>query len=93
MLGLKVPKDLQITAEVPDVSRADNKVLADSAKTIVEAFATMKGQGWIDDETAIRLSFKFAGEILPEAKIKELLENAESEAESEVENEATEPTE
>jgi hypothetical protein len=83
LLKLKVPRDLQINAEVPDVSRADNKALADSAKTIVEAFATMKAQGWIDDETAIRLSFKFAGEILPEAKIKELLENAEP----------TEPTE
>lgn len=65
--------DLGITAKAPDVSRADNAALATAAKTIVEAFAVMKAEGWIDDETAVRLSFKFAGEILPEDKIKEIL--------------------
>lgn len=66
-------KALEIEARCPDVSRADNKALADAAKAIVEAFAQMKVQGWITDEIAVRLAFKFAGEILPEDKIKEIL--------------------
>jgi hypothetical protein len=70
---VNVPVDMGIVAECPDVSREDNKVLAESAKLVVEAFAIMKTNGWIDDETAIRLSFRFAGEILPEEKIKEIL--------------------
>lgn len=74
LLGLRVPADLQMTAELPDVSRADNRVLAQSAQGIVGALAMMKQQGWVDDETAIRLAFKFAGEVLTEPKIQELLE-------------------
>lgn len=60
--------------ECPDVSREDSGALATAAKTVVEAFAVMKANGWIDDETAVKLSFKFAGEVLPEDKIKQILE-------------------
>ena len=73
--------DLKLTAEVPDISRADNGAMATAAKTIVEAFAVMKAQGWITDEIAIRLAFKFAGEILDEETIQAILDTAEAEAE------------
>lgn len=68
------PVDPQIKAEVPEVSRADNRDLADAAKTVVEAFVLMKEQGWVDDEVATRLSFKFAGEILDEDVIQRILD-------------------
>ena len=73
--GLDLLEDLEIEAESPDVSRADNKAMADAAKTIAEAFKLMKEQGWITDEIAVRLVFKFAGEILPEEDILEILQS------------------
>ena len=33
----------------------------------------MRDRGWITDELAIRLAFKFLGEILEESEIKEIL--------------------
>jgi hypothetical protein len=65
--------DLQLQADAPDISRHDNELLARSAKTIVEALAVMRAQAWVDDETAIRLAFKFAGEIISEEKIQQIL--------------------
>ncbi|MFB0547222.1 MAG: hypothetical protein ACETWB_09950 [Anaerolineae bacterium] len=56
--------DLGLSHAVTDLTTADNKKLADAAKTIVEALATMKENNWIDDETAISLALKFAGEIV-----------------------------
>jgi hypothetical protein len=81
LLGPAVPKEMGLMVEAPDVSRADNQALAQSAKTVVEALAVMRQHGWVDDETAIRLSFKFAGELLPEEKIKELLNGTDKPAE------------
>jgi len=62
----RLPKDgdLQLKHIVTDLTTADNQKLADAAKTIVEALATMKHNNWIDDETAISLALKFAGEII-----------------------------
>jgi len=73
--GIRRLIDIQATAETPDISREDNESLANAAKTIVEAFSTMTENGWIDNETAIRLSFKFAGEVLPDEKIQQILAN------------------
>ena len=69
--------DLKLTVEVPDISRADNGAMATAAAAIVNAFTVMKAQGWITDEIAIRLAFKFAGEILDEETITEILEAGE----------------
>lgn len=63
----------QARAEMPDVSREDNAALADAAKAITEAFNTMQENGWIDKETAVRLIFKFAGEVLPEDRIQAII--------------------
>jgi hypothetical protein len=65
--------DLRITASVPDIVARDNQLLAESARAIVEAFATMKAQGWIDDARAVRLAFKFAGEVLTEDEVREIV--------------------
>jgi hypothetical protein len=64
----------QAQAEMPDVSREDNGSLAEAAKAITEAFNTMQEHGWIDKETAVRLIFKFAGEVLPEAQIQHIID-------------------
>jgi hypothetical protein len=74
LLGARVPVDLGIEAEMPDISRADNMAMASAAGSIVQAFATMADRGWITDELAIRLSFKFAGEILTDEEIEKILE-------------------
>jgi hypothetical protein len=71
------PKDLQLATSTTEVARADNQTLADAAHTIVQALATMKTAGWIDDETAVRLAFKFAGETIGEDEIKRILTEAE----------------
>ena len=71
--GKRAASDPALTAEMPDVSREDNQALATAASSIVGAFATMKDQGWIDNETAIRLAFKFAGEVLTDKQMAKIL--------------------
>ena len=36
----------------------------------------MRALGWIDDPTAVKLAFKFAGEPLGDEEIKRILSNA-----------------
>lgn len=71
--GKKIPDDLGITATVTDISRADNSALAQAAKDIAETFSTMRGWGWISDKWAVRLIFKFAGELISEEEIDDIL--------------------
>ena len=71
--GMQPLDDLEIEAVAPDVSRADNTALAGAASTIVNALAVMKANGWIDDRTAVEMAFKFAGELLTEEEIEEIL--------------------
>lgn len=61
--------DLQMSASVVEAARVDNENLAKAARDIVRALARMKKNGWIDDRTAIALSFKFAGETISESEI------------------------
>lgn len=76
ILGIRTAVQPALTAEMPDVSREDNTTLATSAKTIVEAFAVMRQNGWIDDRTAVELAFKFAGEVLQPDAIQKILATA-----------------
>lgn len=69
--------DLQLTATVTEVARADNLGLAQAAREMVQALAQMKEEGWIDDPTATRLAFQFAGEVIGQDQIAEILANAE----------------
>ena len=57
-------QDLKLSYEVEDLTKDDNEKLARAAKTMVDALATMKENGWVDDETAMRMAFRFAGELI-----------------------------
>jgi hypothetical protein len=70
------PDDLQLVTSTTEVARADNQTLAEAAHSIVQALRDMKDAGWIDDETAVRLAFKFAGEVIGEDEIKHILTKA-----------------
>ncbi|MCK5642037.1 MAG: hypothetical protein KAJ19_14630, partial [Gammaproteobacteria bacterium] len=74
----RAPKaqDLKLQTTVTEVARADNAALATAAKDVVGALAEMKANGWIDDPTAARLAFKFAGEQIDEEEIARILEAA-----------------
>jgi hypothetical protein len=83
LLGTRSARgDLRLTAEMPDVSREDNGALATAAKTITEAFAIMRQNGWIDDRTAVELAFKFAGEVLDPETIETILTQRRQDAET-----------
>jgi hypothetical protein len=69
-----VSKPWGLASQVPELVQKDNKSLADAAKSIVDALATMKSLGWIDDERAVALAFKFAGEIISAEEIAQILE-------------------
>ena len=75
--GKRAPSgnDLQLQSSVTEIARADNQALATAARDIVSALAEMRANGWIDDATAIRLAFKFAGETIDQDQINEILEN------------------
>jgi len=68
--------DLRLKTTVPDIEERDNKLMAQSAHLIVKALAEMKAQGWVTDEMAISLAFKFAGEILEQEEIQRILDQA-----------------
>jgi len=72
-------RDLGIVVSAPEVAREDNESLAKAAAQIVAALATMRKLGWITDERAIELAFKFAGEPLPKEEVEHILEEAEPE--------------
>ena len=61
--------DLELETAVTEVARADNESLARAANLMVRALAEMRGQGWIDDGTAMHLAVKFAGEPLGEEEV------------------------
>jgi len=46
----------------PELKIGDNLALAQATATMVGALTTAKAQGWVSDETAMRLLFQFAGE-------------------------------
>jgi len=74
-LGRALPSDFdpQLAHSTEEIARADNQTLSEAAHTIVQALAEMKANGWVDDETAIRLAFKFAGETLTKDEITHIL--------------------
>jgi hypothetical protein len=75
--------DLQITTSVTEVARADNAGLAAAARDIVEALNEMKAHGWIDDRTAIKWAFQFAGETIDEKEIGRILAGSNEEPKEE----------
>jgi hypothetical protein len=73
------PEELRLEVEAPDVSRDDNRIFASAASGIVNTLSMMKAQGWIDNESAIRIAYKFMGEVIEEERLQELIEAADAE--------------
>lgn len=54
--------DLHYELVFPEINAADNQTLASATQMLVSALTAARAQGWISDETAMRLLFQFAGE-------------------------------
>ena len=48
----------------PEIDVADSQTLASATQLLVTALTAAKQEGWVSDETAMRLLFQFAGEEL-----------------------------
>jgi hypothetical protein len=59
-LGPRVDTSYDIT--FPAIDSGEHQTLAHSAYYLVQALTSAKAQGWISDETAMQMLFKFAGE-------------------------------
>jgi hypothetical protein len=61
-----LPQDIDTSYDIlfPDIDVADHQTLAHATQMLVAALSTAKQQGWVSDETAMRLLFQFAGEEL-----------------------------
>jgi hypothetical protein len=79
LTGEQLPSrlDLELSVSAAEVARADNESLAQAARDMVQALQQMKTEGWVDDATAVRLAFQFAGEPLREDEINTILEQSE----------------
>ncbi len=67
-------KDLRLRVVTTETARADNSSLAEATKNVVEALAQMRQHNWVDDATATRLAFKFAGEAISEEDVQAILD-------------------
>lgn len=70
-----------VTAEVAELTREDNLMLAQATQAMVSALASAKVQGWVDDETAMGLMLKFAGEIID---VQEVMDKVKSDAQPKI---------
>ena len=59
-LGPRIDTGYEIT--FPEIDSGEHQTLAHSAYYLVQALTSAKAQGWISDETAMHMLFKFAGE-------------------------------
>ncbi len=59
-LGPRIDTSYEIT--FPEIDSGEHQTLAHSAYYLVQALTSAKAQGWISDETAMHMLFKFAGE-------------------------------
>jgi hypothetical protein len=60
--GLAEAIDTHYDIIFPEIDVADHQTLASAAQMLVSALTVAKQQGWVSDETAMRLLFQFAGE-------------------------------
>ena len=68
--------DPAISTRVDDLRPADNKQLAESAKTVADALATMIREGLDQDERLAGMIYKFAGEDLTQKEIADIVAKA-----------------
>jgi len=74
--ALPATADLLLQASVAEGAREDKANLAVAARDIATALATIATQGWIDDETALTLLLKFAGEAYSREDVLKILATA-----------------
>lgn len=74
--NLTPPDTLNLNVTVTEVARADNETLSLAALNIIRALAIASEKAWIDDQTALELALKFAGETLPDKQIRTILRRA-----------------
>jgi hypothetical protein len=74
--NIQPPEDLGLSVTVTEVARADNESLSLAAFNIVRALAVASEKAWIDNETALGLALKFAGETLSTEQIRSILQKA-----------------
>jgi hypothetical protein len=60
--GRLAEMDTQYDIIFPEIDVADHQTLASAAQMLVSALTVAKAQGWVSDETAMRLLFQFARE-------------------------------
>ncbi|MBV9712803.1 MAG: hypothetical protein JO011_18035, partial [Ktedonobacteraceae bacterium] len=60
----RLPTDIDMHYDIlfPEIDVDDHQMLATSTQMLVSALTVAKQQGWVSDETAMRLIFQFAGE-------------------------------
>jgi hypothetical protein len=60
----RLPADIDTHYDIlfPEIDVDDHQVLATSTQMLVSALTIAKQQGWVSDETAMRMIFQFAGE-------------------------------
>lgn len=60
----RLPTDIDRHYDIlfPEIDVDDHQVLATSTQMLVSALTVAKQQGWVSDETAMRMIFQFAGE-------------------------------
>lgn len=68
--------DLELAVNVTEVAREDNESLARAAHSIAQALAIGAAEGWMDDETALIMMMKFAGESLSKEDIERIMREA-----------------
>jgi len=78
--GRQEPQTIPLAVTVTEVARADNESLALAAHNIIQALAVAAEHAWIDDETALTLALKFAGETLTGEHIRQILAQARADA-------------
>ena len=59
-LGPRVDTSFEII--FPEIDSTDNRELAQASSSIISALSKAKSQGWISDETAMKIMFEFCGE-------------------------------
>jgi hypothetical protein len=63
-----VKVDAVITVTSADISERDNAALALASTQVITSFGQLWANGFIDDDEYMRIVYRFAGEVLPEAR-------------------------
>ena len=71
--AVPVLDEIPVIVEMPEVQRDDNGKLATAARDVAQAFATVKLNGLVADRRVLKLIYKFAGELLTEDDLDQII--------------------